>query len=118
MKKQNQVSGSHATETIPDDHRDAKNRPFYEIVRDDRSIPGLDQLERKELLLLLAQRIAQLSLTSKKIIAMYYYENLSISEIAACFNLPTCRIDEILKQTVGLLGNYILNVSAPGTSHI
>ena len=72
------------------------------------SIPSLDVLERKELLSLLAQRIAQLPLASKKLLAMYYYENLPISGIAACFNLPGCRIYEILTQTVGLLGNDLL----------
>ena len=110
MKKQDEVSQTHATETIPDGHGDARDRLFHEIVRHGRSIPCFDALERKEVLPLLAQRIAQLPLMSKKILAMCYYENLSISEIAACFNLPARRIDEILTQTVGLLGNYLLNV--------
>jgi predicted DNA-binding protein YlxM (UPF0122 family) len=61
-------------------------------------------LERKEVILLLAQRVGQLPLASKKLLAMYYYENLPISEIADCFNLPGCRIYEILTQTVGSLG--------------
>ena len=72
------------------------------------SIPSLDVLERKEMLPLLAQHIAQLPLASKKLLAMYYYENLPISEIAACFNQPACRIYETLTQTVGLLGNDVL----------
>ena len=111
MKNQDEVSQTRATETIPDDHGDPRHRLFHEIVRDGRSMPGFGALERKEVLPLFAQRIAQLPLMSKKILAMCYYENLSISEIAACFNLPACRIDEILTQTVGLLGNYLLNVS-------
>jgi DNA-directed RNA polymerase specialized sigma subunit len=69
---------------------------------------SLEVLEHKEVLSLLAQRIAQLPLASKKILAMYYYENLPISEIAACFNLPACHIEEILTQTVGLLRNDLL----------
>ena len=113
MKKQDEVSQTHATETIPDGHGDARDRLFHEIVRDGRSIPGFDALERKKVLPLLAQRIAQLPLMSKKILAMCYYENLSISEIAACFNLPACRIDEILTQTVGLLGDYLASLDTP-----
>ena len=108
MKNQDEA---YTTATIPDDHGDARDRLFHEIVRDGRPIPNFDALDRKEVLPLLAQRIAQLPLMSKKILAMCYYENLSISEIAACFNLPASRIDEILTQTVGLLGNYLLNVS-------
>jgi predicted DNA-binding protein YlxM (UPF0122 family) len=72
------------------------------------SIPSSDLLERKTVLLLLAQRIAQLPMASKKLLAMYYYENLPISEIADCFNLPECRIYETLRQTVRLLGNDLL----------
>jgi len=98
--------------TIPDNLGDAQDRPFHEIVRDGRLMPSFDLRERKKVLPLFAQRIAQLPLSSKKILAMYYCENLSISEIAACFNLPVGRIDKVLTQTVGLLGNYLLKVSA------
>lgn len=38
--------------------------------------PAWDVFERKEVLPLLAQRIAQLPLASKKLLAMYYYDNL------------------------------------------
>jgi hypothetical protein len=110
VKKQNDVSGPYATVTLTDEHGDTKDQPFHEIVPDGFSIPSLNVLERKEVLPLLAQRIAQLPLASKKLLAMYYYENLPISGIAACFNLPACRIYEILRQTVGLLGNDLLKV--------
>jgi hypothetical protein len=33
---------------------------------------------------------------------------LPISRIAACFNLPACRIEEILTQTVGFFRNDLL----------
>src|SRR5580692_11806793 len=79
VKKQNAVSGPYATATLTDEHDDTRDQPFYEIVPDGFSIPSLDVLERKELLSLLAQRIAQLPLASKKLLAMYYYENLESS---------------------------------------
>ena len=102
MKKQNEV---YATATLADNHGDAKDWPFHETVQDGPLMPRLDVLERKELLPLLAQLIAQLPLGSRKLLAMYYYENLPTSWIAACLNLPACRVDEILTQTVGLLRN-------------
>jgi len=76
VKKQNDVSGPYATAALADDHGDTKDQPFHEIVPDGFSIPSLDVLERKEMLPLLAQHIAQLPLASKKLLAMYYYENL------------------------------------------
>jgi DNA-directed RNA polymerase specialized sigma subunit len=108
VKKQNEVSGPYATATVADDHGDATGRPIHGIVPDGLLMPSLGVLERKELLPLLAQRIAQLPLASKKVLAMYYYENLPISRIAACFNLPACRIEEILTQTVGSFRNDLL----------
>jgi hypothetical protein len=104
VKKQNEPSGPCATAAVGDDPGDTKKRPFHEIVPDGLSIPSLDVFERKEVLPMLAQHIAQLPLPSQKLLAMYYYEDLPISRIAACFNLPTCRIYEILTQTVGSLG--------------
>jgi DNA-directed RNA polymerase specialized sigma24 family protein len=106
-KKQNEVSGPYATATVADDHGDAKDQPFHQIVPDPL-MSNLEVLERKEVLSLLAQRIAQLPLASKKVLAMYYYENLPISLIAARFNLPASGVDEILTQTVGLLRKDLL----------
>jgi hypothetical protein len=104
VKKQNEASGPCATAALGDDRSDTKKRPFHEIVLAGFLIPSLDVFERKEVLPMLAQRIAQLPLASQKLLALYYYEDLPISGIAACFNLPACRIYEILTQTVGLLG--------------
>ena len=105
MKKRNEVSGSYATGTLADNDGDARDWPFHKIVQHGPLMPSLDVLERKELLPLLAQLIAQLPLESRKLLAMYYYENLPTSCIAASFNLPACRVDEILTQTVSLLRN-------------
>jgi DNA-directed RNA polymerase specialized sigma24 family protein len=86
-----------------------RSGPSTKLFRMVSRFPAWDVFERKEVLPLLAQRIAQLPLASKKLLAMYYYDNLPISGIAACFNLPACRIYEILTQTVGVLGKDLLN---------
>jgi hypothetical protein len=112
VKKRIEVSGPDSTASFVDGHQDAKDRPIQEIARNGPSTPSLDVPECKEVLLpLLAERITQLPLESKKMLAMYYHEGLPVSGIAACFNLPPRRIDEILTQTVGLLGNHLLNLS-------
>ena len=56
MKKQNDVSGPYATVTLTDEHGDTKDQPFHEIVPDGFSIPSLNVLERKEVLLILPSR--------------------------------------------------------------
>jgi RNA polymerase sigma factor FliA len=65
-----------------------------------------------ESLSLLAQRMAKLPEMRKKVLAMYYYENMKLSEIAACFGLTESRICQIHTQTVGLLRNYMANIPA------
>ena len=82
---------------------------MHEIIPDDSCIPALDVLERKEVLSLLAQRMAELPDMPKKVLAMYYYENMRLSEIAACFRLTESRICQIHTKTIGLLRNYLVS---------
>jgi RNA polymerase sigma factor for flagellar operon FliA len=66
-----------------------------------------DFLDRKEVLSLLTQRMAELPDTSKKVLAMYYHENMPLVEIAACFRLSESRICQIHTHTIALLRNYL-----------
>ena len=91
-----------------DEQSELEDQSMHEIIPDDSCIPALEVLERKEVLSLLAQRMAELPDTPKKVLAMYYYENMRISEIAACFRLTESRICQIHTQTIGLLRNYLV----------
>ena len=51
---------------------------------------------------LLAERMAQLPELQKKVLAMYYYENMQPSEIAAIFGVTESRICQIRGQVVAL----------------
>jgi RNA polymerase sigma factor FliA len=86
---------------------DLENPSLHEIIPDDSCNPPLEVLARKEVLSLLTQRMAELPDTPKKVLAMYYYENMRISEIATCFKLTESRICQIHTQTIGLLRNYL-----------
>ena len=89
-----------------------ENQSMHEIIPDDSCNPPLDVLDRKEVLSLLTQRLAELPDTPKKILAMYYYENMRLSEIAACFSLTESRISQIHTKTIGLLRNYLVRLLA------
>jgi RNA polymerase sigma factor for flagellar operon FliA len=91
---------------------DLENQSMHEIIPDDSCNPPLEVLVRKEVLSLLTQRMAELPDTPKKVLAMYYYENMRISEIAACFRLTESRICQIHTQTIGLLRNYLVKYLA------
>jgi RNA polymerase sigma factor FliA len=92
-----------------DEQSEFENQSMHEIIPDDSCIPALDALERKEVLSLLIQRMAELPDMPKKVLAMYYYENMRLSEIAACFRLTESRICQIHTQTIGLLRNYLVS---------
>jgi RNA polymerase sigma factor for flagellar operon FliA len=62
-----------------------------------------DPSGRNKVLKLLAQRVAQLPRIPKKVLAMYYYDNLRPAEIATGLGLTENEIELILTQTVRLL---------------
>lgn len=78
---------------------------LHELLRDESDKTGRDNLEKAELLQLLTQRIAELPDIPKKILAMYYFENMRLAEIATVFGLTESRICQIHAQTIlGLRG--------------
>src|SRR6516165_186863 len=95
-----------------DEQSDLEDQSLHEIVPDDSCIPPLDVLERKEIPSLLAQRMAQMPAVQKKVLAMYYYENMRLSDIAACFGLTESRICQIHTQAVASLRTYLTNLLA------
>ena len=68
---------------------------------------ALNDPERKGLLELLAERIAQLPEAPKKVLAMYYYEGSNLADIAACFNLTETQICQIRTEAVDELRMYL-----------
>ncbi len=73
---------------------------MHELLADESDKTGRDNLEKAELLQLLTQRIAELPDIPKKILAMYYFENLRLAEIATVFGLTESRICQIHAQTI------------------
>jgi RNA polymerase sigma factor FliA len=94
------------------DESESEDQSLHDIIPDESWVSALDVLERKEVLSLLAQRMTKLPVIQKKVLAMYYYENMKLSEIAACFGLTESRICQIHTQTVGVLRTYLANMLA------
>ena len=62
-----------------------------------------------EALKLLTQRLAQLPQIPKKVLALYYYENLGPAETATALGLTENEIELIRFQTVRLLRNKLVD---------
>lgn len=83
---------------------------LHEVIADQNSTPVADDLERRELHQLVAQKIRELPDIQRKILAMYYFENMRLAEIAAVFNLTESRICQIHAQTILSLRGFVNRV--------
>ena len=79
---------------------DSEGASLHEVIADENNVLARDRMEHEELLQLVAQRIQQLPDIPRKILAMYYFENMRLAEIAAVFGLTESRICQIHSQTV------------------
>ena len=57
-------------------------------------------------------RISQLPELQKKVLVMYYYENMQLSEIAAIFGVTDSRIFKIRDQALAVLRHYLAKLLA------
>ncbi|MDP1581717.1 MAG: FliA/WhiG family RNA polymerase sigma factor [Candidatus Didemnitutus sp.] len=79
---------------------ESEGASLHEMLADGNDTTGRETLEKQELLQLLTQRMADLPDIPRKILAMYYFENMRLAEIAAVFGLTESRICQIHSQTI------------------
>ncbi len=85
----------------------------HERIADETSECPREELERVELHRLLVDQIAKMPELPKKVLAMYYFENMRLSEIAVVFNLTEGRISQIHTQSVLSLRNFLRRLNNP-----
>jgi RNA polymerase sigma factor for flagellar operon FliA len=79
----------------------------HDIIADEKQQTARDEAMKKELIKLVVERLQQMPEMQRKILAMYYFENLRLAEIAKVFNLTESRICQIHTQAVLSLKTYI-----------
>jgi len=89
---------------------------LHDIIADDSQASASEELEKKELLQMVIERIQRLPDMPRKILAMYYFEDLRLAEIAEAFGLTEGRISQIHAQTVLSLRGYVKRITNPSTS--
>jgi len=80
---------------------------MHELIADESQTSAVTQIEHKELLALMAARIGQLPDMQKKVLALYYYEEMRLAEIAQVFGVTESRICQIHTQAVLGLRTYL-----------
>ena len=71
-----------------------------EIVCDPNQSSPVDDIERREMAELIAQRIKSLPEMQRKVLALYYYEDLRLREIADAFGISESRVSQIHAQAI------------------
>jgi RNA polymerase sigma factor for flagellar operon FliA len=80
---------------------------LHEAIADHSQECVRETMEKEELAQLVAERLAALPEIQKRILALYYFEELRFAEIGAVFDLSEARICQIHKQAVAKLRSSI-----------
>ncbi|HVM59894.1 MAG TPA: FliA/WhiG family RNA polymerase sigma factor [Verrucomicrobiae bacterium] len=72
----------------------------YETMADDNQETPVETASKRELAHLIAQRIQQLPEVQRKVLALYYFEDLRLREIAEAFGVTESRICQIHTQAI------------------
>lgn len=79
---------------------DEENQSPYESVADPADNDPMEGAAKNELAVLIAQRIRELPDMQRKVLALYYYEDMRLREIAGAFGLTESRICQIHSQAI------------------
>ena len=86
---------------------DDEDSSLHEVIADENQPNAREIALKQELIKLVAERLQMLPDMQRKILAMYYFENLRLAEIANVFGVTESRICQIHTQAVLGLKAYI-----------
>src|SRR5438552_1632724 len=79
----------------------------YESLPDPRQESPIDGTFRRELSKLITERLQQLPEMQRKVLALYYFEDMRLREIAEAFGLTESRICQIHAQGILAIRSYL-----------
>jgi RNA polymerase sigma factor for flagellar operon FliA len=68
-------------------------------------------LEQRELVQQVVDQMGRMPELQRKVLAMYYFENMRLAEIAAAFSLTEGRISQIHTQAVMSLRTFVKRIT-------
>lgn len=81
--------------------------PLHEFVSDDEQESAPEAASRRELVRLVMERLERLPEMQRKVLALYYCEDLRLREIAAVFGLTESRICQIHSQAILAIRGFV-----------
>jgi RNA polymerase sigma factor for flagellar operon FliA len=91
---------------------DGESQPRSECIADPNQGDPVENAERRELACLITRCIQELPEMQRKVLALYYYEDLRLREIAEAFGLTESRICQIHAQAILAVRAFIQNYEA------
>jgi len=91
--------------TLNSDHDDSVSQ--YDSLADQRQESPVDGTFRRELSRLITERLQQLPEMQRKVLALYYFEDMRLREIAEAFGLTESRICQIHAQGILAIKSYL-----------
>lgn len=85
---------------------------LHDLIADEAQETASDHLLKKEMIQLALARLQRLPDMQKKVLAMYYFENMRLAEIAAVFGVTESRICQIHTQAVLSLRTHLKSALA------
>lgn len=85
---------------------------LYDVVANPNEDSPVDEVCRRELKEVMLQRLKQLPEIQRKVLALYYHEDLHLREIAEVFGLTESRICQIHSQAILSIRSYIQRYEA------
>ena len=79
----------------------------YESVADQAQTDPGDGAARRELTMLIAERLEELPEMQRKVVALYYFEDLRLREIAEVFGVTESRICQIHAQAILAIKSFL-----------
>ena len=86
---------------------DSDSISLHDIISDESQPSASSELEKKDLQEVVIARLMELPDMQKKVLAMYYFEEMRLAEIAAAFGVTEGRISQIHTQAVQSLRAFI-----------
>jgi len=90
-----------------DGGQDSQRGSLHEAIEDRTQANARDRVEDSETIDLIREGIKQLPDIQRKILAMYYFEDMRLAEIAAAFELSESRISQIHSKAISRLRSIV-----------
>jgi RNA polymerase sigma factor for flagellar operon FliA len=85
---------------------------LYEVVADASDLGPVEEVSRRELKQVILERLKELPEVQRKVLALYYGEDLHLREIAEVFGLTESRICQIHSQAILSIRAYLQRYEA------